>query len=457
MTDSEREAPAIENADGNQPLPEGESVVPKPEEPHEEKTDVKPPLPEGESVAPKPEEPHEEKGGAKQPVPEYGIVSSNRQVPESSFAGGQFHPTGEGAQREGQNAAGGSPTLEPQLSQRSNARIKKLASSQTRVYAAIGVGLGLLVGLLVAVIFLHPAVPGGPNDMGSASAGEYGLEGHLATNWKEKLEYQLIVEPGDPSQRAAFAFDVNASPRPLSVAVQMKDPFGAVLCGDTILLKFDPRNAPAGALANPGPKGAKSEKDLATRDEMAQENNLARLESQELNREHGKNIFKNVVGADGQIASISAQGTIPCTRKQFENIASWSFTSDFPVVSKSARNQNPTPEPEAHGESPVAGESSGKSPVAAKSSAAGTTKRKPAPAVPPIYVEGDDAIVWFDASTGVIETSAGKVLQIDKTDAVAAALKGRDLPITIHYRCDQTGFCVFAGVGTGIERARLRR
>jgi hypothetical protein len=82
------------------------------------------------------------------------------------------------------------------------------------------------------------------------------LKGHLTTDWKDKLEYHLTVEPSAPEQRTGFLADVSSSPRPLSIAVQVKDPFGAVLCGDTILLKYDPRNAPGNAPAELGPKAA---------------------------------------------------------------------------------------------------------------------------------------------------------------------------------------------------------
>ena len=123
----------------------------------------------------------------------------------------------------------------------------------------------------------------------------------------------------------AFSTDVNSSPRPLSVDIRVKDPFGANLCGTSILLKFDPRNGPAGATIEPGPKAGMAERDRALRSQIAQGLILSKLENQELDREHGKDIFQNDAGPDGQVASISAQGTLPCTKKQFDNIVSWSF------------------------------------------------------------------------------------------------------------------------------------
>jgi hypothetical protein len=40
---------------------------------------------------------------------------------------------------------------------------------------------------------------------------------------------------------------------------------------------------------------------------------------------------------------------------------------------------------------------------------------------------------------------------------VASALRGVDLPIPIHYRCDQLGACSLAGLNAGIQRAWLER
>jgi hypothetical protein len=447
MTDSVNQAPGVENSEGEHPLPEGESVPPKPEEAS------------GEA----PEE--------KKPASEYDIVASKRLEPESNFASDHYQPDtaaagaqGQGSQ--GQNAAGKQADPKARLSDASIEQIGKFASSQTRVYAVIGVGLGLLVGLIAAAILLHPGSPGGPNDMGTVNANEYGLKGHLTTDWKDKLEYHLTVEPSAPEQRTGFLADVSSSPRPLSIAVQVKDPFGAVLCGDTILLKYDPRNAPGNAPAELGPKAAgnatgriaRAAKERAARDAIAQGINLARLEGEELDREHGKNIFQDDVAPNGQIASISTQGILPCTKKQFDSIASWGLTADFPIVVQPVKSEESSPDSGANGESSTGDGASGMTSGAKKLSNAAKAKRRPLPPAPPIYIEGDDAIVYIDAANGIIETSAGKALVLDKTDPVVSALKGRDFPISIHYRCDQLGACTFAAIGmAGDHRAKLKR
>ena len=54
-------------------------------------------------------------------------------------------------------------------------------------------------------------------------------------------------------------------------------------------------------------------------------------------------------------------------------------------------------------------------------------------------VEMDDALVGYQTATGIVETRAGKSFLVEKRDLVASSLRGVELPIPIHYRCDQLG------------------
>jgi hypothetical protein len=237
------------------------------------------------------------------------------------------------------------------------------------------------------------------------------------------------------------------------------------LCSDTILVKFDPRNAPASAPEGPMPKSAKAAQELAARSEIAREINLARLEGQELDRERGKTLFQNVLGKDGQVASISAQGVLPCKKKEVDRFASWGFTSDFPIVAKPAMSQDASSQdgpidPKANVNTAAAEEEARKNAEAERAAAAAAAKGRKKPAPPqltPIFVEGDDQIVWVDPSGGVVETNGGKALILDKGDKLGAALKGGDLPIAIHYRCNEATGCTFSTVGLGIHHAQLRQ
>jgi hypothetical protein len=82
---------------------------------------------------------------------------------------------------------------------------------------------------------------------------------------------------------------------------------------------------------------------------------------------------------------------------------------------------------------------------------------KPAPNTVLYYIEGDDAIVDFDASSGNITTRSRKLFSIERGGTEAALLKSSDLPMRIHYRCDQNGSCSLMSHGAGVLHARLRR
>ena len=80
----------------------------------------------------------------------------------------------------------------------------------------------------------------------------------------------------------------------------------------------------------------------------------------------------------------------------------------------------------------------------------------PAPA---FYIEGDDSIALYEASTGTIETNANRVFLIDRASAEANALnqKAADFPLDMHYRCDQNGNCLLRTRGGGLLHVRQRR
>ncbi|HEV2484983.1 MAG TPA: hypothetical protein VGT08_05580 [Terracidiphilus sp.] len=315
----------------------------------------------------------------------------------------------------------------------------------------------MLAALAVVAFFLHQSNSDGSTDLGYVTSSPFGLKGHLVAKWTDRVEYHLSVEPADLSQRAAFGYVVSNSPRPLSVEIQLKDTLGQVLCGNTIILKFDPRKAPSDAASGSEPKARKASEADDMRDQIAQSVNLARLESQELTREHGKDVFQDDVGPDGQITSINALGNMPCSKGQFENTVSWTFTPNFLTVVQQTELLNRATGINSNGQQTTPLRSDGKGPDALESSPFRRAKRKSATAVSFFSIEGDDTIVGYDASSGTIESRTGKAFLVDKKDAVANALRERNLPVAIHYVCDQRGACTVAGISAGIQRAKLKR
>jgi len=324
--------------------------------------------------------------------------------------------------------------------------IQKLAGSMTKVFIAISVGFVILIGIAIVAALWTPNNPEGRYDLGSVTSDAVGLKGHLFTQWDKQLNYRLSIEPSDPDRKAAFALAVASSPHPLSVEIHLQDSQGFVLCSKEILLKYDARNAIE--IAPPSPaQGGKTDAQAPSGAQPAQTTDPAQAEAQEAAREKGKDIFKNQVGPDGQVASIGAQGEIPCTARGYEKAAAWSFSAGFPTIAEQDQLMEHQQE-KVNGVHPAAAEI-----VSIRKRAAAKAAQK----VVPFSIEGDDSIVDFDASRGTIETTSGKVFFIDKASGPISDPRWQEYPVEIHYRCDQSAECVLMHHGAGALHVRLRR
>jgi hypothetical protein len=311
-------------------------------------------------------------------------------------------------------------------------------------------------------------------DFGTIHSDASGLKGRLTTKWDRNLGYRLVVEPGNLDRQAAFALTVSEPPRPLSIAVQLKSAFGVVLCTQEVVLKYDAKRA-VGLSATAGkPESSNTEA-------RKQWKEFDRLEAEELDREQGKDTFQNDIGLDGQIESISAHGEIPCSKEEYDRASSWSFAPEFPTVTEQAELQKghvdappappaPATEAEAKAAFPLifaAGKSSEAHKVSAAILATGsrqlaatlkttsvTTVKKPAY----FNIEGDDAIVAYDATGGVIETKGGRIFLVDKSMASNSTAHWQDAPTpaNIHYKCDQSAVCTLSKVGATALHVRTR-
>ncbi len=321
----------------------------------------------------------------------------------------------------------------------------------------------------------QPPSPTDAKDLGTVDSSAAGLKGHLTTKWDGSLEYSFVIEPDDPARQAAFAMTVSNPPRAASVTIQIKDADGVVMCKQDVLLKFDPRkaaeiNKAAAEKPTRKPLGAKAAEAI----QEEQETELDRQVTAEAEREHGKSMFQVNAGASGRIESISSQGEIPCPQSVYESMGYWSFLPDFPTPAEQTAWANHQPQVPVKVEATEASASDASKNGANKnegnkSEASKTEAKKPPPqpaahqrmtyktaAAPGTFsIAGDDAIVEYDASAGSIGTRTGKVFSIDKAGAEARAIQGYDLPVTIHYTCDQFAACTLTHGGVVIARARL--
>jgi chemotaxis protein histidine kinase CheA len=205
-----------------------------------------------------------------------------------------------------------------------------LTSNAAVTIVVIGIILGVLFGGVIAAITWKatkqtapPAPVGatpGPNlprdtrDLGSVDSSAVGLSGHLTTKWDGKLDYTLAITPDDPARAAVFALMAGDPPRPLSMNIELKNSYGFILCSREAVLKYDAAKASA--------------------DWKLLGNTSAPPAVDEAAREKDKDVFQNQTGADGKLASIRAQGEIPCPAEAYANFAYWSFTPNYPDITE---------------------------------------------------------------------------------------------------------------------------
>jgi hypothetical protein len=326
-------------------------------------------------------------------------------------------------------------------------RMRKFVGSPVRIYASLVVGLGILLGLIFAVTSHFMSNPNGRYDLGTVTSSAAGLEGRLFIQWDKNLKYRLAIKPNDRDQQAEFALAVAHPPRPLSIEIQLKDMEGFVLCSKIIVLKYDARSAAAPA------GNADSGKTFSG--QVGQGVDPAQAEAQEAAREHGKDVFQGQVDPDGKIVAINSQGDLSCTAEAYEKAENWSFLTGslsqaepaFPSLSEQQAWLKHEEEMEAEAQSPSPAEAATHKRAAAKAAAK----------LLPFSIEGDDAIVDFDISHGIIQTRGHKTFLVDKAIAAGADPGWQDFPVSIHYRCDQSSSCTLMHSGTGVLRARMGR
>jgi len=217
-----------------------------------------------------------------------------------------------------QAPAAKAPVPLPFLNEAWKERLRKFAENPVRVYAAAGIGLGILFGIFAVAIISHLEGDEGRYDRGVAHSSAAGLKGHLFVEWDKKVKYRLTIEPEDAERQAGFALAVSSSPRPLSVNVHLQDSQGFELCSGNVLLKFDARSAEALTATASQSSAVKADPAAAPTDQSAQSTDYAKLDAQEAAREKDQDLFQNQTGPDGVISAIAAQGAIPCSKRAYQ-------------------------------------------------------------------------------------------------------------------------------------------
>ncbi|MGO9337137.1 MAG: hypothetical protein ACLPY1_06480 [Terracidiphilus sp.] len=84
-------------------------------------------------------------------------------------------------------------------------------------------------------------------------------------------------------------------------------------------------------------------------------------------------------------------------------------------------------------------------------------KKKTAVGTEAFAIEGDDEMVGFDKSKGVIQTSARKFSLLSAMAGGDTSAKWQDVPSNIHYKCDLNASCTLSRKGAAVLYAKLQK
>jgi hypothetical protein len=282
-----------------------------------------------------------------------------------------------------------------------------------------------------------------PGDLGPGIVAADGLRGHLETRWDGnaktgRLVYKLQIVPMEDRWGAGFSHVVSSPPLPMSVNIRLLDSTGFALCGKEIDFPFDAQSAAVpvtvSAVGANGKKLSAAERNAAM--QAARQSQVAQMQAAEASREHGKDIFQNQTGTDGQVAAINAQGSLPCSPDQYRRANYWDFNTNFPTLEEQAMLLDPR--------------------ARQKELDATHQKRRTLPKWGDGFViQGDDRVTGYDQARGML-WAEDRTFAVDKRYGQMTAAAWASNYTLIHYRCDQHANCALTAAGqAAVLHARL--
>jgi hypothetical protein len=303
----------------------------------------------------------------------------------------------------------------------------------------------IVFGIFVAMTMNKPkedATPP-PGDLGPGIVAVDGLRGHLETRWDGnsktgRLVYKLQIVPMEDRWVAGFSHVVSNPPMPMSINMRLLDSTGFALCGKEIDFRFDPQGAAVpvsiSAVGANGKKLSVAERNAAM--QAARQNQVAQMQAAETAREQGKDIFQNQTAADGQVAAINAQGSLPCSPDQYKRANYWDFNTNFPSLDEQAMLLDPKAHPKEF-------------------NAPGHQKRTAPKWGDGFVIQGDDRVTGYDQARGLL-WAEDRTFAIDKRFGQTTAAAWASNYTLIHYKCDQHASCALTAAGqAAVLHARL--
>ena len=294
--------------------------------------------------------------------------------------------------------------------------------------AMVLLGAGILAAATFAVLMLtKPSSAAVPfQDLGPGVSDVAGLKGHMVTRWQKGVQYQLKFEPLFAIYGPGFSYAVGHPPAALWIDLRLLDSTGYTLCGKQISFR-------------PGPARTKVDFELLHQPAVRKLDVSAALppasgSGRQALKQTGlsPDTFQNVIGDDGQIAAVYAQGVLPCSEAQFNRFNYWDFTTNFPSLEQQDTLM--------------------KAPAIARAraeAAAREAQKQREARSPHYFVEGDTSVRGYDPTTATLKGGSGQSFIVVKKAELPTAYAWAQNNAQIHYKCDTLSNCMLTRAGDG--------
>lgn len=293
--------------------------------------------------------------------------------------------------------------------------------------AMVLLGAGILAAIIFTVLMFNKPTSTAPafEDLGPGVSNTAGLKGYLVARWQKDVQYELKFEPLYAMNSPEFSYTVGHPPGPLWVNIRLLDSTGYALCGKQIEFRFNPARTKVdlSLLHQPTARVVKVSQTASTP-------SAAALAQQKAGRT--SDAFQNILGDNGQVNFVYAQGVLPCSQDQYRKFNYWDFSTNFPSVDQQ----------QALMKAPGIA-------AARAAAAAREAERLKEARSPHFFVEGDTTVREFDASTATLQAGTGQSFIVAKKNETTTATAWAATNAQIHYKCDTLANCTLSRAGDG--------
>lgn len=287
-------------------------------------------------------------------------------------------------------------------------------------------GAAILAAIILAVTMLNKPTSAAPafQDLGPGVSNVAGLKGHLVARWEKHAQYMLSFEPLFGIYKSGFSYTVGHPPGPLWINVRLLDSTGYALCGKQIEFRFNQArsNVDLSLLHEPGAKMI----------EVSNHGPASAAAQPQRPAVRTIDLFQNEMGDNGQVASVFAQGVLPCSAEQYKKFNYWDFSTNFPSLEQQ----------EALMKAPAIA-------AARAAEAARQEERRREARSPHFFVEGDTSVDSYESASATLVAGTGQSFILTKKNQSATADAWAENNARIHYKCDTLANCTLTRAGDG--------